>query len=343
MRFAGARVAREGFPRRGFCLGRLRAARSARRERRPSTLSFFSFASLFFSFFFFQLHVERKRARPFSFSSSTPFSLPPISMSYVKADGKNWVRASSESSPRVSTKLVFFFPGLRLKEKKALPRPSLQDLASRYSAASRPRQRYEHDSRSQNATVGIAALARNLGIKLASIDWSRRRLTLAASLSRSLSLSLSLCSLAHLHLHPNSQKLSTARGGAPGRPEVVHRGERDPPLRKVGLPVGRARQLGAVWQGKKRKKKREREREEESFCLFFFLKKTTTKKDKKLTSLFLPHLQLQVLLLDGKAQSAEADEHVYHEMLVHPALIAHGNPRQVFIAGGGKERRRARS
>ena len=44
----------------------------------------------------------------------------------------------------------------------------------------------------------------------------------------------------------------------------------------------------------------------------------------------------KVLLLDGKAQSAEADEHVYHEMLVHPALIAHGNPRNVFIAGGGE-------
>ena len=44
----------------------------------------------------------------------------------------------------------------------------------------------------------------------------------------------------------------------------------------------------------------------------------------------------QVLLLDGKAQSAEADEHVYHEMLVHPALIAHGSPRRVFIAGGGE-------
>lgn len=44
----------------------------------------------------------------------------------------------------------------------------------------------------------------------------------------------------------------------------------------------------------------------------------------------------KVLLLDGKAQSAEADERVYHEMLVHPALLAHPRPRTVFIAGGGE-------
>lgn len=44
---------------------------------------------------------------------------------------------------------------------------------------------------------------------------------------------------------------------------------------------------------------------------------------------------LQVLLLDGKAQSAEADEFVYHELLVHPAMLLHPNPETVFIAGGG--------
>ena len=43
---------------------------------------------------------------------------------------------------------------------------------------------------------------------------------------------------------------------------------------------------------------------------------------------------LQVLLLDGKAQSAEADEHVYHELLVHPAMLLHANPKTVFVAGG---------
>lgn len=41
-----------------------------------------------------------------------------------------------------------------------------------------------------------------------------------------------------------------------------------------------------------------------------------------------------MLLLDGKLQSAEADEHVYHECLVHPALLHHPNPKTVFIMGG---------
>ncbi|GMH42903.1 hypothetical protein BSKO_10825 [Bryopsis sp. KO-2023] len=44
----------------------------------------------------------------------------------------------------------------------------------------------------------------------------------------------------------------------------------------------------------------------------------------------------KVLVLDGKLQSAEADEFVYHELLVHPALLSHPNPRSVFICGGGE-------
>ena len=42
------------------------------------------------------------------------------------------------------------------------------------------------------------------------------------------------------------------------------------------------------------------------------------------------------LVLDGKTQSAESDEFMYHEALVHPALMAHPNPTNVFIAGGGE-------
>ena len=42
------------------------------------------------------------------------------------------------------------------------------------------------------------------------------------------------------------------------------------------------------------------------------------------------------LVLDGKTQSAEADEFIYHEALVHPALLAHPAPRSVLIAGGGE-------
>ncbi len=42
------------------------------------------------------------------------------------------------------------------------------------------------------------------------------------------------------------------------------------------------------------------------------------------------------LVLDDKIQSSEADEFIYHEALVQPAMIAHPGPETVFIAGGGE-------
>ena len=42
------------------------------------------------------------------------------------------------------------------------------------------------------------------------------------------------------------------------------------------------------------------------------------------------------LVLDGKTQSTEKDEHIYHEALVHPAMLLHPEPRSVFIGGGGE-------
>ena len=42
------------------------------------------------------------------------------------------------------------------------------------------------------------------------------------------------------------------------------------------------------------------------------------------------------LVLDGKIQSCETDEFIYHEALVHPPMILHPNPETVFIAGGGE-------
>ncbi len=44
----------------------------------------------------------------------------------------------------------------------------------------------------------------------------------------------------------------------------------------------------------------------------------------------------KALILDGKIQSALLDEHVYHEALVHPAMILHGEPRRVLVLGGGE-------
>ncbi|MEM4485828.1 MAG: polyamine aminopropyltransferase [Zestosphaera sp.] len=42
------------------------------------------------------------------------------------------------------------------------------------------------------------------------------------------------------------------------------------------------------------------------------------------------------LVLDGYIQSTEADEHIYHESLVQPAMTTHTNPRKALIIGGGE-------
>ncbi len=42
------------------------------------------------------------------------------------------------------------------------------------------------------------------------------------------------------------------------------------------------------------------------------------------------------LILDGEMQSSEHDEFIYHEVLVHPAMVAHRNPEHVLIMGGGE-------
>jgi spermidine synthase len=42
------------------------------------------------------------------------------------------------------------------------------------------------------------------------------------------------------------------------------------------------------------------------------------------------------LVLDGKTQSTERDEHIYHQALVHPAMLFHPNPAAIFIGGGGE-------
>lgn len=55
----------------------------------------------------------------------------------------------------------------------------------------------------------------------------------------------------------------------------------------------------------------------------------------------------KTLVTDGKTQSSQVDEHVYHESLVHPSLIRIGldnhdsssseiGPKRVFIGGGGE-------
>jgi spermidine synthase len=44
----------------------------------------------------------------------------------------------------------------------------------------------------------------------------------------------------------------------------------------------------------------------------------------------------RLLILDGKTQSAEFDEHIYHEALVHPAMVMHHDPKTIMVMGGGE-------
>lgn len=43
----------------------------------------------------------------------------------------------------------------------------------------------------------------------------------------------------------------------------------------------------------------------------------------------------RMLVLDDMVMTTERDEFVYHEMVAHPALFTHPNPRHVLVVGGG--------
>jgi spermidine synthase len=43
----------------------------------------------------------------------------------------------------------------------------------------------------------------------------------------------------------------------------------------------------------------------------------------------------KMLMLDGATQVTTRDEFIYHEMMTHVPLLAHGNAREVLIIGGG--------
>jgi len=43
----------------------------------------------------------------------------------------------------------------------------------------------------------------------------------------------------------------------------------------------------------------------------------------------------RVMVLDGVVQTTEKDEFIYHEMLAHVPILAHGKVSRVLIVGGG--------
>ncbi|HLG30519.1 MAG TPA: polyamine aminopropyltransferase [Candidatus Brocadiales bacterium] len=61
-----------------------------------------------------------------------------------------------------------------------------------------------------------------------------------------------------------------------------------------------------------------------------------TKSEIQEISIIETHNYGKCLVLDNEFQSAELDEFIYHEALVHPALITHPNPERIAIIGGGE-------
>ena len=43
----------------------------------------------------------------------------------------------------------------------------------------------------------------------------------------------------------------------------------------------------------------------------------------------------RMLVLDQCIMFTERDEHIYHEILVHPAMVCHPNPKRILVIGGG--------
>lgn len=71
----------------------------------------------------------------------------------------------------------------------------------------------------------------------------------------------------------------------------------------------------------------------------------TYEVDQIIVDLQTPHQHLLIaetpaygraLFLDGLIQSSEADECLWHEPLIHPAVLMHGNVKRVLVGGAGE-------
>jgi len=60
-----------------------------------------------------------------------------------------------------------------------------------------------------------------------------------------------------------------------------------------------------------------------------------TKTEHQQLILFQHKFFGKVLMLDGATQVTSKDEFVYHEMMTHVPIFAHGNAKEVLIVGGG--------
>lgn len=51
--------------------------------------------------------------------------------------------------------------------------------------------------------------------------------------------------------------------------------------------------------------------------------------------IFDNHIYGRILALDGIVQFSQKDEHIYHEMIVHPIFFSHPKAKKILIIGGG--------
>ncbi len=72
--------------------------------------------------------------------------------------------------------------------------------------------------------------------------------------------------------------------------------------------------------------------------MIFTVKKILVVKRSKYQEIAITDLEDfgRALMLDNYVQSAEVDEYIYHEVLVHPAMVTHPKPQKVLIIGGGE-------
>lgn len=79
------------------------------------------------------------------------------------------------------------------------------------------------------------------------------------------------------------------------------------------------------------------EKQTESFGITAKIRETLVREKTEFQDLAIIDTEQfgRMLVLDGMVMTTEKDEFVYHEMMVHPALFTHPDPKRVLVVGGG--------
>jgi spermidine synthase len=79
------------------------------------------------------------------------------------------------------------------------------------------------------------------------------------------------------------------------------------------------------------------EKQTESYGITAKIKQTYVREQTEFQDLAMVETEEfgNMLILDGMVMTTIKDEFVYHEMVAHPALFTHPNPKHVLVVGGG--------